>query len=108
MYYNRKWHYQITGDANCLFNLINYSICSSGKFNWKIQQVLCTFIDRNWREVGHLAGWYREYEHGEDDIAKKRMREDGKWGGHIKMCTLSLITGHCKVLQRGLLSIWKE
>ena len=62
----------ITGDGNCLFNSMSYVLSSSEKFNWQIRQKLCSYIERNWSKVGHLAGCLREYKTGKDYIKKKR------------------------------------
>ena len=35
---------------------MSYMLSSSEKFNWKIRQELCKYIEKNWKKVGHLGG----------------------------------------------------
>ena len=41
----------IEGNGNCLFNSMSYVLSSSEKFNWKIRQELCKYIEKNWKKV---------------------------------------------------------
>ena len=56
---------EIEGNGNCLFNSMSYVLSSSEKFNWKIQQELCEYIEENWKKVGHLGGVLNKYKSGE-------------------------------------------
>ena len=85
---------EIEGNGNCLFNSISYVLSSSEKFNGKIRQMLCTYIEENWKKVCRLGGVLKEYESGEHYIEKNEMRVDKVWGGSIEMCTLACITGY--------------
>ena len=38
------------GNGNCLFNSMSYVLSSSEKFNWKIRQELCKYIEENWKK----------------------------------------------------------
>ena len=46
---------EIEGNGNCLFNSMSYVLSSSEKFNWKMQQELCKYIEENWKKVGHFV-----------------------------------------------------
>ena len=84
---------KIEGNGNCLFNSMIYLLSSSEKFNWKIRQELCKYIEKNWRKGGHLGGVLNKYKSGEDYVREKEMRVDRKWGGSIEMCALACLTG---------------
>ena len=47
---------EIEGNGNCLFNSMSYVLSSYEKFNWKIRQKLCDYIEENWKKVGGLGG----------------------------------------------------
>ena len=59
---------EIEGNGNCLFNSMSYVLSSSEKFNWKIPQKLCKYIEENWKRVGGLGGVLNKYESGEDYV----------------------------------------
>ena len=92
---------EIEGNGNCLFNSMSYVLSSSEKFNWKIQQELCKYIEENWKKVGHLGGVLSKYKSGEDYVWKKEMRVDRKWGGSIEMCALVCLTEYGVVMYYG-------
>ena len=92
---------EIEGNGNCLLNSMSYVLSSSEKFNWKIQQELCKYIEENWKKVGRLGGVLNKYKSGEDYVWKKEMRVDRKWGGSIEMCTLACLTGYDVVTYYG-------
>ena len=92
---------EIEGNGNCLFNSMSYVLSSSEKFNWKIRQELCKYIEENWKKVGCLGGVLNKYKSGEDYVRKKEMRVDRKWGGSIEMCALACLTGYDMVTYYG-------
>ena len=92
---------EIEGNGNCLFNSISYVLLSSEKFNWKIRQELCKYIEENWKKVGHLGGVLNKYKSGENYVWKKEMRVDRKWGWSIEMCALACLTGYDVVTYYG-------
>ena len=73
---------------------MSYVLSSSEKFNWKIRQELCEYIEENWKKVCRLGGVLNKYETGEDYVQHKEMRIDKKWGGSIEMCALACLTGY--------------
>ena len=85
---------EISTDGNCLFNAISYQISGNEMFHDCVRQKLCDYIDSNWKKVSRMAGvMKKEYKDAEEYMAKKEMREDGKWGGSVELCALSLLTG---------------
>ena len=92
---------EIEGNGNCLFNSMSYVLSLSEKFNWKIRQELCKYIEENWKKVGRLGGVLNKYKSGEHYVWKKEMRVDRKWGGSIEMCTLACLTGYDVVTYYG-------
>ena len=92
---------EIEGNGNCLFNSMSYVLSSYEKFNWKIRQKLCDYIEENWKKVGGLGGVLGNYDSGEHYLRKKEMRVDRKWGGSIEMCALACLTGYDVVTYYG-------
>ena len=92
---------EIEGNGNCLFNSMSYVLSSYEKFNWKIRQKLCDYIEENWKKVGGLGGVLGNYDSGEHYVRKKEMRVDRKWGGSIEMCALACLTGYDVVTYYG-------
>ena len=92
---------EIEGNGNCLFNSMSYVLSSYEKFNWKIQQKLCDYIEENWKKVGGLGGVLGNYDSGEHYVRKKEMRVDRKWGGSIEICALACLTRYDVVTYYG-------
>ena len=85
---------EISPDGNCLFNAISYQISGDEMFHDCVRQKLCDYIESNWKKVSRMAGvMKKEYKDAEEYMAKKEMREDGKWGWFVELCALSLLTG---------------
>ena len=80
---------------------MSYVLSSYEKFNWKIQQKLCDYIEENWKKVGGLGGVLGNYDLGEHYVRKKEMRGDRKWGGSIEMCALACLTRYDVVTYYG-------
>ena len=76
---------EIEGNGNCLFNSMSYVLSSSEKFNWKIRQKLCNYIEENWKKVGRLGRVLNKYNSGKHYTEKKKIRIDKVWGGSIGM-----------------------
>ena len=85
---------EIEGNGNCLFNSMSYVLSSSEKFNWKIRQKLCDYIEENWKKVARLGGILNMYKSGKEYLEAKKMRVDKKWDGSIEMCALACLTGY--------------
>ena len=93
---------EIEGNGNCLFNSMSYVLFYLyEKFNWKIQQKLCDYIEENWKKVAHLGGVLNKYKSGEEYLEVKEMRVNKKWGGSIEMCALACLTGYDVVTYYG-------
>ena len=84
----------ISPDGNCLFNAISYQISGDEMFHDCVRQKLCDYIEGNWKQVSRMAGvMKKEYKSEKEYMTKKKMRTDGKWGGSVELCALSLFTG---------------
>ena len=84
----------ISPDGNCMFNVISYQISGDEMFHDCVRQELCNYIENNWKQVSRMAGvMKKEYSSVKEYMAKKKMRIDGKWGGSVELCALSLFTG---------------
>ena len=84
----------ISPDRNCLFNAISYQISGDEMFHDCVRQKLCDYIEGNWKQVSRMAGvMKKEYKSEKEYMTKKKMRTDGKWGGSVELCALSLFTG---------------
>ena len=86
--------YEIEGDGNCLFNSMSYVISSDQKFNWKIRQEICNYIENQWTLVKALSGCSEKYKNGMMYLETTKMRENRTWGGSVEKCALALYTGH--------------
>ena len=85
---------EISPDGNCMFNAISYQISGHEMFHDCVRQKLCDYIEENWKQFCKMAGvMKKEYGSVEEYMAKKEMRMDGKWGGSVELCALSLFTG---------------
>ena len=52
------------------------------------------YIESNWNKVSRMAGVLKkDYKSAEEYMAKKKMRQDTKWGGSVELCALLLFTG---------------
>ena len=84
----------ISPDGNCMLNAISYQISGDEMFHDCVRQKLCDYIENNWKQVSRMAGvMEKEYNSVKEYMAKKKMRIDGKWGGSVDLCVLSLFTG---------------
>ena len=53
-----------------------------------------TILNGDWKQVSRMAGvMKKEYKSEKEYMVKKKMRTDGKWGGSVELCALSLFTG---------------
>ena len=86
--------YKIEGDGNCLFNFMSYVISSHEKFNWKIRQELCNYIENQWTLVKSLSGCSEKYKNGTAYVEMTKMRENKTWGRSVEKCALAMYTGH--------------
>ena len=84
----------ISPDGNCLFNAISYQISGEEMFHDCVRQKLCDYIEGDRKQVSRMAGvMKKEYKLEKEYMVKKKMRTDGKWGGSVELCALSLFTG---------------
>ena len=73
---------------------MSYVISSHEKFNWKIRQELCNYIENQWMLVKSLSGCSEKYKNGTVYVEMTKMRENKTWGGSVEKCALVLYTGH--------------
>ena len=84
----------ISPDGNCLFNVISYQISGDEMFHDCVRQKLCDYIVSNWNKVSRMAGVLKkDYKSAKEYMAKKKMRQDTKWGGSVELCALLLFMG---------------